>query len=147
MRHALGLAALLLALSGCATQEAPPAVIGSTQGTTLVQVGRITEVRDRTIADPARGVGAMVGTVVGAVLGSTIGSGYGSTAASVGGSIAGGVAGNAMEKSANTRTETQVTVQLDSGELRTYSVTSGEVFRVGDPVRIVTRNGISQVTR
>ncbi len=146
MRHALSLAALLAGLAGCATQ-APPAVIGSTEGTTLVQVGRVTEVRDMTVAGGQRGVGAMVGTVLGAVLGSTIGSGYGSTAASVGGSIAGGVAGNAIERSAGTRTETQVTVQLDSGELRTYSVGSGELYRIGDPVRIVTRNGISQVTR
>ena len=113
-----------------------------------MQTGRVTNVRDITVhGGHPSGVGSFVGAVLGGVAGSRIGSGHGSTAASIGGALAGSVAGQRVEESGKSSSSTELTVQLETGEVRNYRVDPGEAFRVGDVVRVTTVNGISRVTR
>ena len=113
-----------------------------------MQTGRVTHVRDVTVrGGHPSGVGSFIGTILGGVAGSKIGSGSGSTAAGIGGAVAGGMAGQRMEEAGKVNTSTELTVQLDGGENRTYRVDAGDTFRVGDMVRITTVNGVSKVAR
>lgn len=118
----------------------------STQGSTMVLTGRVTNVRDVTVrGGRPSGAGSFIGTILGGIAGSKIGSGSGSTAAGIGGAIAGGMAGQRVEEAGKSNSSTELTVQLDGGEVRSYRVDPGASFRVGDVVRITTVNGVSQV--
>jgi outer membrane lipoprotein SlyB len=140
MRIVSLLAAVLLILAGCATPR--PSPVSSTDGSTLVENGQVTNVRDVTTAGgQAQGIGSLVGGVLGGIAGSTIGSGYGRSAAVIGGGLAGGVAGHEIQKTGATRKVTEVSVRLASGEVRTYKVEPDESFRIGDTVKVTTNNG------
>ena len=142
--YTVGLVTVLL--GGCAS--APSTPVGSTQGSTVVQTGRVADVRDVTVrGGRPSGVGSFIGTILGGVAGSKIGSGSGSTAAGIGGAIAGGVAGQRAEEAGKVNSATELTVQLDGGETRTYRVDAGDSYRIGDMVRITTVNGVSKVGR
>ena len=121
----------------------------STEGSTIVQTGRVTQVRDITVrGGRTSGVGSFIGSILGGVAGSKIGSGAGSTAAGIGGAIAGGVAGQRVEETGKVNASTELTVQLDdSGENRIFRIDQGEPFRIGDTVRVTTVNGVSKVAR
>ena len=75
-----------------------------------------------------------------------IGNGNGSAVASVGGAVAGGIVGGRLEQAGSRRYSIELTVKLDSGEQRIYSVETGENFRIGDRVRVTTTNGISRLS-
>lgn len=138
---------LLLLMAGCASQ--PPAPITmSTQGTTLVRNAQVTNLRDVAVhGGRPSGVGAFVGTILGGVAGSRIGSGYGSTAAGIGGALAGGMAGQHVEQSASGTRTTEVTVRLENGEQQTYQIEPDENLRIGDTVKVITRGGITRISR
>lgn len=143
-RLSIGLLTVAL-LAGCASQQSQPAM--STQGTTLVQTGQVINVRDVTVrGGRPSGLGAFAGAVLGGVAGSRIGTGHGSTVASIGGALAGGMAGQHVEESAASNSMTEVTVRLDSGEIRTFNVEPGAAFRIGDTVKITTSGGETKVT-
>lgn len=140
------LSATMVLLAGCASN--PSAPLMSTQGSTIVQTGRVMDVRDITVhGGRPSGVGSFIGTILGGVAGSKLGSGTGSTVAGIGGAVAGGVAGQRMEESGKSSASTEVTVQLDDGERRIYRVNPGESYRIDDTVRITTVNGVSTVAR
>lgn len=137
----------MVLLAGCAS---PPPVrpAMSTEGTTLVQTAQVTDVRDIAVrGGRPSGIGSFLGAILGGVAGSRIGSGHGSTAAGIGGAVAGGMAGQHVEQSASGRNTMEVTVRLESGEIRTYQVEPDEHIRVGDVVKVTTRNGITRINR
>lgn len=143
--HSMLAGAALALLTACASS--PPAVTASTQGTTVVQGGQVTEVRDvMHRGGRGSGIGSFVGAILGGVLGSNVGSGHGSTVASIGGAVAGSMAGQRMEESSMSSSSTEVVVRLDSGELRNFQLPAGERYRVGDAVRVTTTNGLSQIS-
>lgn len=132
-------------LSGCASPPSQP--VNSTQGTTLVETGQVVNVRDVTVrGGRSSGIGAFAGAVLGSVAASTIGSGHGSTVASIGGALAGGMAGQHVEESAASDSKTEVSVRLDSGEIRTFNVDPGTSFRIGDTVKVTTSAGMTRIT-
>lgn len=140
------LAAAAIMTSGCASN--PPGTVMTTQGSTLVQPGTVTDVRDVTVhGGRPSGVGSFVGTLLGGVAGSRIGSGNGSVAAGIGGALAGGMAGQRIEEAGKNAAATELSVQLDSGEVRQYRVAPGEPYRIGDRVRITTVKGVPTVSR
>ena len=64
---------LAIALAGCAVQQSPQQAAqpanSSTQGTTLVQTGEVTNVRDLTVSGgQTSGAGPFVGGVLGAIV-------------------------------------------------------------------------------
>lgn len=112
-----------------------------------VEYGRVTNVA--LISQGTRqGGGSVAGTVLGAVvggaLGNQIGHGSGRAAATILGAAAGGAVGNRLSGSTpsynNAGPVYRVSVQTDSGQLRTYDVSATGDLRPGDRVRI--ENGV-----
>jgi outer membrane lipoprotein SlyB len=139
---------LAIVVAGCAGQQPSQSPTSSTQGTTVVQTGEVTNVRDLTVSGGrTSGVGSFAGGVLGAIAGSTVGGGYGRTAAVIGGTVAGGATGQQVERSGAISKVTEVTVRFPNGDVRTYNVDPLESFRIGDTVKVITTQGITRVTR
>lgn len=135
-------------LAGCATPPPSGSVYRSyqTQNEQVVRTGVVESVRNVTIVNPESGVGTVGGAALGGLAGSQIGSGSGSAAASIAGAIAGGLLGNRVEANANHRPGFEITVRLDSGELRAVTQAADEMFRPGERVRLLSNGYQTRVT-
>src|SRR5574344_2737852 len=136
-------------LSGCASS-----LSGDTysredaRAVQTVRLGTIESLRPVRIEGTKTPIGAGAGAVVGGIGGSTIGGGRGSAVAAVIGAVAGGLLGAATEEGITRTQGVEITVREDDGNLRAYvqEVSEGQIFRVGDRVRILTVNGTSRVS-
>jgi len=143
------LAVSALALGGCASS-----LTGDTysrdeaRAVQTVRMGIIESLRPVRIEGTRTPIGAGAGAVVGGIGGSTLGGGRGSAVAAVIGAVAGGLLGAATEEGITRTQGVEITVREDDGLLRAYvqEVAEGQLFRVGDRVRILTVNGTSRVT-
>jgi outer membrane lipoprotein SlyB len=111
-----------------------------------VRFATVDSVRKVLIQGSQSGIGAAAGGIVGGVAGSTVGQGRGSTVGAVLGGVAGGVAGNVIEGGATRKDALEITVRLDSGELRAIVQEADLDLRPGQRVRLVTSGGITRVT-
>ena len=146
MRAMVFLAGVAAALGGCATRESGDVYGGREAGQEqTVRFGTVEAVRPVTIAGSQTGVGAIGGGTLGGIAGSTVGEGRGSSAAAVVGAIAGGVAGAALEESATRKNGMEITVRLESGDLRAIVQEADVPFKPGDRVRLLTAGGITRV--
>ena len=135
-------------LAGCATTQQSGSVYRAydTQNEQVVRTGTVESVRNVVIVNPESGVGTMGGAALGGLAGSYAGSGRGSAATSIVGAIAGGLLGQRVEASANNRPGFEITVKLDSGELRAITQAADELFRPGERVRLVSNGYQTRVT-
>lgn len=108
-----------------------------------VEYGRITNIEympaGSTVGSNRGILGAVVGGVAGAVLGNQIGGGSGRTAATVLGGVAGAAVGNQIARNsagATTQAGYRITMQTDTGIMRTFEVPATGDLRVGDRVRV-----------
>jgi outer membrane lipoprotein SlyB len=89
-------------------------------------------------------VGGVIGAIVGGLVGNQIGHGSGRGAATVLGAAGGAVVGSNIGRNSAPVNAAypvyRVTVQVDSGEMRTYDVNATGDLRPGDRVRI--ENGV-----
>ena len=132
------------ALAGCAS---PPHsgreyTYYQAQGEQTVRMGVVESVREVSIVNPDSGTGTVAGAALGGLGGSTIGNGNGSAAMALVGAVAGGLIGNRVENNANHKPGYEITVKLDSGELRAITQLADEMFRPGERVRLLS-NGIT----
>lgn len=113
----------------------------------VVRLGTIEALRPVQLEGTKTPIGAGAGAVVGGIAGSSVGGGKGSMVAAVIGAVAGGLAGAAAEEGMTRTQAVEITVKEDSGPTRAYvqAVSEGEVFRVGQRVRITIVNGNSRV--
>jgi outer membrane lipoprotein SlyB len=110
-------------------------------------MGVVESVRQVTIEAPKSGVGTLAGGAIGGVAGSNIGGGNrGSAVGTILGAVAGGIAGNAIEQGATRKPGLEITVKLDSGELRAITQAADESFRPGERVRLLSGGGVTRVT-
>lgn len=100
------------------------------------QCGQVTEVREITVEGEGSALGAVAGGLAGGLLGNQIGRGSGKTVATVAGAAGGAYAGYQVEKKVKEKTEYQVTVRMDSGEVRHMKYADKPAFLSGDRVRI-----------
>jgi outer membrane lipoprotein SlyB len=141
-----------LAMSGCASNSSSPNVFTASQAQReqTVRMGTVDSVRAVRISSnngQPSGLGVVGGGALGALAGSSIGGGRGSVATGIIGGIGGAVAGNAIENSVAMRDGVEITVRLDNGDLRAITqTTSGEFFRAGDRVRLLSSGGVTRVT-
>jgi outer membrane lipoprotein SlyB len=105
-----------------------------------VEMGVVESVRPVNLQGPNTGVGTVGGAVLGGIGGSQIGGGSAAHAAgAIAGAILGGVIGSAVEQDASRRQGLEITTRLDSGRLvAIVQDNSGEVFRPGDRVRLLS---------
>lgn len=113
----------------------------------IVRKGTIESLRPVQLEGTKTPIGAGTGAVVGGIAGSSVGGGRGSMVAAVIGAVAGGLIGAATEEGFTRTQAVEITVQEDGGLTRAYvqAVSEGEVFRVGQRVRINIVNGNSRV--
>jgi len=141
-----------LAVSGCAYNSSSADVYTASQAQREATVRMATVESVRAVKISANdgqpsGLGAIGGGALGAVAGSAIGGGRGSIVTGIIGGIAGAVAGNAVENGVAMRDGLEITVRLDSGDLRAITQTStGELFNAGDRVRLLSSAGVTRVT-
>jgi len=114
----------------------------------IVRMGTIESLRPVKIEGTKTPIGSGAGAVVGGIAGSNVGGGKGQMVAAVIGAVAGGIAGAAIEEGVTRTQGVEITVREDGGVLRSYvqAVSEGEVFRVGERVRIMVLNGTARVT-
>ena len=148
LKQLAAVAAVGVAVTGCATQSNSSGVYGSgqVQREQIVRMGVVESVRQVAIQRQESGIGTLAGAGLGGVAGSAIGQGRGSIVGAIVGAVAGGVAGNAIEGSAAQRPGYELTVRLDNGEMRAIVQEADAYFQPGDRVRILSRGGISRVT-
>jgi outer membrane lipoprotein SlyB len=113
----------------------------------VVRLGRIEYLRPVKIEGTKTPIGAATGAAVGGIAGSSVGGGKGSYVAAVIGAVAGGLLGAATEEGLTRTQGVEITVKEDDGPTRAYvqAVSEGEVFKVGDRVRITSVNGQTRV--
>jgi outer membrane lipoprotein SlyB len=115
-----------------------------TQPVAGVEYGRITDVALVSGTAAPRGnniAGTAIGAIIGGVLGSQVGGGSGRTAATVLGAVGGAMVGNQVARNRDGTYATsgpvyRITVQTDTGQMRTYDVSATGDLRPGDRVRI-----------
>jgi outer membrane lipoprotein SlyB len=149
MKTRLVLAALAASatLAGCATSKSGD-VYSREEALReqTVRLATVESVRPVTIQGTRSGIGAAAGGVVGGVAGSGVGHGKGSTIAGVLGAVGGGVAGQAIEEGTTRRNGVEITVRLQSGELRAIVQEETDKFVPGQRVRLLTSGGITRVS-
>ncbi|MDB6061197.1 MAG: rane protein [Verrucomicrobiaceae bacterium] len=113
----------------------------------IVRTGVIEALRPVQLEGTKTPIGAGAGAVVGGVAGSAVGGGKGSIVAAVIGAVAGGLLGAATEEGFTRTQAVEITVKEDGGPTRAYvqAVSEGEIFRIGDRVRVNILNGNSRV--
>ncbi|SDS54652.1 outer membrane lipoprotein [Pseudomonas oryzae] len=144
----LSLTVAALAVGGCASNLGGDVYTREeARAAQIVRMGTITALRPVRIEGTKTPIGAGAGAVVGGIGGSTVGSGRGSAVAAVIGAVAGGLLGAATEEGLTRTQGVEITVREDDGTMRAYvqEVSEGEIFRVGERVRILTVNGNSRV--
>lgn len=141
-------ASLLAGISGCANPSSSGVVYSASEARReqIVRMGVVESVREVSIQRDPSGVGTVAGAVVGGIAGSDVGGGKGSSIASVLGAVAGGLAGSAIENQMKLKKGFEITVRLDSGEMRAYVQEADEQFKPGDRVRLVSTGGTVRVT-
>lgn len=153
-KKTLALGAMLtatLTLAGCFTPPGSADVysVGQAQREQTVRMGTVESVRAVRIQSDGGGsaIGTLGGGALGAVAGSAIGGGRGSVLAAIAGGLAGAVAGNAIGENMSTANGVEITVRLDNGDLRSITqASSGEFFRAGERVRLLSSGGVTRVT-
>jgi outer membrane lipoprotein SlyB len=111
-----------------------------------VRLATIESVRPVTIQGTRSGIGAVAGGVTGGVAGSGVGHGRGSDIAGVLGAVGGGIAGQALEEGATRKPGVEITVRLESGELRAIVQEESDKFVTGQKVRLLTLGGVTRVS-
>ena len=135
-------------LAACATPPESGSVYNSyqTMNEQVVRMGTVESVRNVTIANPESGVGTMAGAALGGLGGSQVGNGNGSAAVGIIGAVAGGLIGQRVERNASNRAGFEITIKLDSGELRAITQPADEMFRPGERVRLLSNGYTTRVT-
>lgn len=140
--------AALGTLAGCAAPSSSGTVYSASEARReqIVRMGVVESVREVSIQREPSGVGTVAGAVVGGIAGSDVGKGRGASIGSVLGAVAGGMVGSAIENQTKLVKGYELTVRLDSGELRAYVQEADEQFKPGDRVRLVSTGGTVRVT-
>ena len=149
MKKTLLIVAAISVLAGCAVSPNSANVYNSrqAQGEQIVRMGVVESVRNVTIDKGKSGIGALGGGALGGIAaGSTIGGGNGALAAGIVGAILGGVAGDHADQKLSNRAGLEITVRLDSGELRAITQDADEHFKPGERVRLLSGSGVTRVT-
>ncbi len=131
-------AALTLALAGCASYgpgTVSPAGVGQAS---TVYTGVVTSARQVTIRPDRSVIGTATGAVLGGIAGSEIGGGdKAQTAGAIGGAVLGGIAGNAAGKAVNTRPGYAYIVRFDNGEVKEIVQGADIYIQPGTPVNLI----------
>jgi len=140
---------LLLAawvLAGCATHESANVYDKHEAGREqTVRMATVDSVRKVVLDGSQSGIGAAAGGAVGGIAGSGVGHGNGSAVAAILGAVAGGLVGNMVEHKGTSKDALEITVKLDSGELRAIVQEADVDLQPGQRVRLLSSGGVTRV--
>jgi len=108
---------------------------------TCKECGQVQSIRYVEEKGKTSGVGLVAGGVLGGVLGHQIGGGTGKTVATVAGAAGGAYVGNKVEQNKNTKGHWEVSLKMDSGNMRTLTFGSQPTVHEGERVKVVDGNG------
>ena len=147
MKTSILAVALAAALAGCITHESANVYSKHEAGREqTVRMATVDSVRKVTLEGSQSGLGGAAGGAVGGISGAQVGHGAGSSVAAVLGTVAGGVAGNVIENKATSHDALEITVRLDSGEMRAIVQEADQPFTPGQRVRLLSSGGVTRVT-
>ena len=147
MRTKLLAVALAGLLGGCITHESANVYSKHEAGREqTIRMATVDSVRKVQLEGSQSGLGAGAGGAVGGIAGSQVGHGAGSSVGAVLGAVAGGVAGNVLENKATSKNALEITVKLDSGEMRAIVQEADQEFAPGQRVRLLSSGGVTRVT-
>jgi outer membrane lipoprotein SlyB len=139
--------AALVALAGCASSNRGDVYSrGEARREQTVRLATVESVRPVTIEGTRTPIGAVAGGAVGGIAGSGVGHGRGSSVAGVLGAVGGGLAGAALEEGVTRKQGVEITVRLESGELRAIVQEETDKFVAGQKVRLLTSSGVTRVS-
>ena len=115
-------------------------------GEQSVRFGVVEVVRPVRIQPMNTGIGTTSGAFIGGIAGSHVGGGSGQIVGAIAGTVLGSIIGYNAEQQANEIPGTEVTVLLDSGKYIAVVQQSGEPFRPGERVRVLTGRDSVRVT-
>lgn len=141
-------AALVLAVSGCATSASGSSYSRSqARGEMYVRMGVVEAVRPVAIEGGDSKVGTLAGAAIGGIAGSNVGGGSGHAVGAIVGAVAGGLAGSAIEGATTRKNGVEITIRLDTGTLIAVTQEADELFAVGERVRVLSGQGVTRVAR
>ena len=108
---------------------------------TCKDCGQVQSIRYVEEKGKTSGVGLVAGGVLGGVLGHQIGGGTGKTVATVAGAAGGAYVGNKVEQNRNTKGHWEVSLKMDSGNMRTLTFSSQPTVKEGERVKVVDGDG------
>ena len=104
---------------------------------TCKDCGQVQSIRYVEEKGKTSGVGLVAGGVLGGVLGHQIGGGTGKTVATVAGAAGGAYVGNKVEQNRNTKGHWEVSLRMDSGNMRTFTYSNQPTVHEGERVKLV----------
>jgi outer membrane lipoprotein SlyB len=105
--------------------------------------GVVENIREIETKGEASALGTIAGGAGGALLGNQVGNGNGRTAMTVLGAVGGALAGREIEKNVKKTKSYAIDVRLEDGSTRTISSTTSPAWRIGDHVRVVNGEIVS----
>jgi len=137
----------LTVLAGCASSNRGDVYSrGEARREQTVRLATVESVRPVMIEGTRTPIGTVAGGAVGGIAGSSVGHGRGSSIAGVLGAVGGGLAGAAIEEGATRKQGVEITVRLESGELRAIVQEESDKFVAGQKVRLLTSGGVTRVS-
>ena len=139
---------LAIIVSACATPSQNVYDFREAGQSTIVEFGRVINVREIKIKGENTGVGAIAGGVAGAGVGSNIGGGDGQVYSAIGGALVGAVAGGLTEQALQNKTGIEYTIVTEHKKFLTipqYIAKGEEIFRKGDRVMVQTSGSYQRV--
>jgi outer membrane lipoprotein SlyB len=104
---------------------------------TCKDCGQVQSIRYVEEKGKTSGVGLVAGGVLGGVLGHQIGGGTGRTVATVAGAAGGAYVGNKVEQNKNTKGHWEVSLKMDTGNMRTFTYSNQPTVHEGERVKLV----------
>ena len=121
-RQSIAVVAAALTLAACAGDGGGTSS-SAARNEAVVRMGVVESVREVVIDGGSGYAGAIAGGAVGGAAGSRVGGGSGASVSSVLGAVAGSLAGQALTQQAGKKPGVEITVRLESGELRAVRLT------------------------
>ena len=118
--------------------------IASNQDATCSNCGVVESITPVEVRGSGTGLGMAAGGITGALLGNQIGRGGGNTVATIAGAAGGAFAGNEIEKNMKKAVRYQVRVRMNDGTYRTLNQAAAPAFGVGEKVKVVNGQVVSQ---
>ena len=147
MKTTILVTCISVALGGCATRESANVYSKHEAGREqTVRMATVEHVRKVEIEGSRSQLGGAAGGIAGGIGGSEVGHGKGSAVGAVLGAVGGGVAGSMLEEKATRKDGLEITVKLDSGEMRAIVQEADELFTPGERVRLLNSGGVTRVT-